>query len=66
MAIAEFPLAHDWHEAFEVTFPSLFPMPSSPYHILDLIAKLEEIRPLPPENPSGLKSSEWLTSDEYE
>jgi hypothetical protein len=35
MAIAEFPLAHDWHEAFEVTFQSLFPMPSSPYRKLE-------------------------------
>jgi hypothetical protein len=35
MAIAEFPLAHDWHEAFQVTFPTLFDMPSSPYRKLD-------------------------------
>jgi hypothetical protein len=31
MAIAKFPLAHDWQEAFEITFPGLFHMPSSPY-----------------------------------
>jgi hypothetical protein len=35
MAIAEFPLAHDWQEAFEVTFQSLFPMSSSPYRKLE-------------------------------
>ena len=31
MAIAEFPLAHDWQEAFEISFQGLFHMPSSPY-----------------------------------
>ncbi len=31
IAIAQFPLAYDWEPAFEVTFPSIFPMPSSPY-----------------------------------
>jgi len=30
MAIAEFPLAYDWQAAFDVTFPGIFPMPSSP------------------------------------
>ncbi len=34
MAIAEFPLAHDWHEAFQVSFPTLFNMPSSRYREL--------------------------------
>jgi hypothetical protein len=29
-AIADFPLAYDWEEAFDVTFPGIFPMPSSP------------------------------------
>ena len=35
MAIAEFPLAYDWQETFEVTFQNLFPMPSSPYRKLE-------------------------------
>ncbi|MEX0852152.1 MAG: tetratricopeptide repeat protein, partial [Bauldia sp.] len=31
MGIAEFPLAYDWETAFDITFPGIFPMPSSPY-----------------------------------
>ena len=29
MALAEFPLAHDWQQAFDATFPSIFHMPGS-------------------------------------
>ncbi len=31
MAMAKLPLAYDWQMAFDMTFPSLFPMPTSPY-----------------------------------
>lgn len=34
MAIAEFPLAHDWRNAFETTFHSLFPNAELPSHAL--------------------------------
>ena len=54
-AIADVTLAYDWHEAFDVTFPSYFPMPSSPNaqlghsaesfsDILDIVAFIHLIR----------------------
>ena len=30
MGLSEFILAHDWEDAFDATFPGLFPMPSAP------------------------------------
>ena len=54
-AIADVSLAYDWHEAFETTFPSYFPMPHSPNaklgqsdqsfsDILDIVAFIHLIR----------------------
>ncbi len=37
MAIAEFPLAHDWRDAFETTFHGLFPKAGLPSSALDEI-----------------------------
>ena len=43
MAMAEFPLAHDWERAFEVTFPSIFPMPGAAGDKLNEAADRSEV-----------------------
>jgi len=42
MAIAEFPLAYDWHEAFEATFQALFP--AGAFRHPDLAQRDRELR----------------------
>lgn len=56
MAIAEFPLAHDWHEAFEISFPSIFHMPSSPN------LRLGEVYEAEPEIAMGLEDRSMIAS----
>ena len=69
MAIAEFPLAHDWQKAFEVTFATLFHMPSSPYRKLDgkaaeARARIAELEPIPPGIPTGMSWGVWSETEE--
>lgn len=56
MAIAEFPLAHDWRDAFETTFHRLFPKAGLPSSALDekyaeVFAELKKLG-APPSPPS--------------
>jgi hypothetical protein len=76
MAIAEFPLAHDWQRAFEATFPSIFHMPKSTTQrklddaVAEARARLAEF-PVPPDRtfpahrPLGTSWEEWKKSPEY-
>jgi hypothetical protein len=73
MAIAEFPLAHDWQRAFEATFPSIFHMPKSRTQrkfdeaLAEARAQLAEMGPRPtqPRRPPGMSHREWFESDEW-
>ncbi|MGI9522955.1 MAG: hypothetical protein ACR2PG_15055 [Hyphomicrobiaceae bacterium] len=70
MAIAEFPLAHDWQRAFDITFPSIFHMPKSAEQrkirnaTAEARARLEELGPTPPypKKPYDIPWSEWDTT----
>ncbi len=55
MAVAEFPLAHDWRAAFDATFHGLFPKADLPFSVLatkaqEAQAKLRALGP-PPKQP---------------
>lgn len=66
MAIAEFPLAHDWRDAFETTFHGVFPKATLPSSRLlerdaEALAELEKLGqpPLPPRHRPGEPFQEW-------
>jgi len=73
MGIAEFPLAHDWQEAFDATFPSIFHMPKSLAYLkteealAEARKRLSEIggRPPYPSKPATMSRQEWHDSDEW-
>lgn len=76
MAMAEFPLAHDWENTFNLTFHSLFPKTAFPTSELDVEAgraidylqKLAGTGGMPPESSRWQLSPEayrqWLASPE--
>jgi len=74
MAMAEFPLAHDWEAAFDATFHNLFPdseLPSS-----EIAAEVAQLRkqlggqrppyPTAPEKPKDMSYPDWWESPEYQ
>lgn len=79
MAMAEFPLAHDWEAAFNVTFHNLFPdseLPSS-----GIAAEVAQLRkrlaslldekgrpayPRAPQKPKNMSYRDWRESPEYQ
>jgi len=75
MAIAEFPLAHDWQRAFEATFHAIFHTRKSAAQrkfdsaLSEARARLAEIGPVPRppyrNRPPGMSASDWAQSDEY-
>ena len=71
IAIAEFPLAHDWRPAFEVTFPTIFYMPGAAagrkFYITtsEARARLEAIGPVP-SPPEGMGYFYWKSTRTHE
>jgi hypothetical protein len=74
MAMAEFPLAHDWEAAFDTTFHNLFPaseLPSSEIaaEVTRLRKQLEgqrPRRPSAPAKPKDMSYPDWWQSPEYQ
>lgn len=73
IAIAEFPLAHDWQNAFDLTFPGIFRVAQLPetrklhHTVAEARARLAKLPPYPPRppKPPNLSHSEWIRTKEY-
>lgn len=65
-ALAQFPLAYDWHEAFEATFHSVFPSARLPMtdavNVPSLITELHKLSPLP--DPNYDDYDNWVLTPE--